>query len=135
MPGLELTEFVLLICDFHVLSEVPNGATSPTDESTESEDRVSQEGSEQTRAKGESGGEAQPEDTTDQESSEADWKTLDLHGATLSYSAGAEENELVLIVQLSLTDPTAPYELNLVTGSRFTAPTEPPVAVEEASRH
>jgi hypothetical protein len=128
VAGLELTEFVLLVCDFHVLGEMPNGGVSPSEEP---EIRASSGESEPSRVEDESMSQP-PSDGMPDDSQEADWKTLELHGANLRYTATAEENEFVLLVHLLLTDPTAPYELNVVTGSRFTAPDDPPVALEEA---
>jgi hypothetical protein len=58
---------------------------------------------------------------------------LELEGVSLRYWASVEESDLVLILQTSITDPAAPYHLELVTGSRFDAP-DPPVTVEAAAQ-
>ena len=110
MAGLELNEFVLVASNFWVLAEPSEGDGDVAGENDEPEVEVSE-----------------PD-----EASLFGWKTLELEDAELQYSASREEDEFVLLARLTVNDPSAPYHVEVVTGSRFDVPDDPAVSIEEA---
>lgn len=56
---------------------------------------------------------------------------LELEGATIHYWLNQDEDEFVLVLQTTITDITVPYDLEVVTGSRFAVP-DPPVTPHAA---
>lgn len=110
MAGLELNDFVLLGSNFWVLAEPSEGSGDVAAENGEPDVDVSE-----------------PDDA-----STLDWKRLELDDAELLYSASREEDEFVLLAQLTVKEPAAPYHVEVVTGSRFDVPDDPAVSIEEA---
>lgn len=111
MAGLELNEFVLLASNFWVLAEPSEGDSDVANANGEPEADVS--------------------NSEDSEASLFDWKKLELDDAELMYSASREEDEFVLLARLTVNDPSAAYHVEVVTGSRFDVPDDPPVSIEE----
>ena len=122
--GPQLVNFSLLSCDFAVVGRA--------EEEDETESAVPDAPAAPVEAPDEAGpvdgdGESSPLTAAD-----AVEGVLELEGVSLSYAVTQEEEQFVLILQTTLTDPLAPYELTVVTGSRYTLP-DPPASAENAA--
>jgi hypothetical protein len=117
--SLRLVEFSLLSCEFAIVERVPEDSP-PSIEPDLPPDL-------------DAGHIAPTEDAIDDEvPSAAVEGTLELDGVSLFYSVTEEDEQFALILQTSLTDATSPYEMNIVTGSRYTLP-DPPATTAEAA--
>lgn len=60
---------------------------------------------------------------------------IEVEGARLNIltiDVEEDENEFVFVLRTTLNDPASPYELSVVTGSRFTVP-EPAMSTDDAA--
>lgn len=103
----ELVDFVLLACQFNIVG--------PPIEDDEGEGATDDAGAEVDSSRESSG-------------IEVDGARLNV----LSIDIDEDANEFVFVLETTVTDPTALYELSVVTGSRFTVP-EPLVTTTEAA--
>jgi hypothetical protein len=116
--ALRLTDFVLLGCRFEIVGEVADRAAEVA---PRSDTVVSIELSEP----------AAGDQTGEGEDSKEDPLGLGIPGLELRYSTSEEDDEFVFVLRLELADPSEPYRLELVTGSRFDIP-DPAVTVQQA---
>jgi hypothetical protein len=128
--ALRLSDFRLLACQFEILGDVADRAAEASPPFGESGRPVAE-----TEAADDSDSPvvvAEPTDVTESASPpENPDRRHEIPGVELDYSTTEEDDEFVFILRLKVTDPTVPYSLEVVTGSRFEIP-DPPVAVQQA---
>jgi preprotein translocase subunit SecB len=127
--ALRLSDFRLLACQFEILGDVADRAAeanppgesarpvAETQDTDASEDFVSAA--------------VEAADATEPASSANPDRRHEVPGVELDYSTTEEDDEFVFILRLKVTDPTVPYSLEVVTGSRFEIP-DPPVVAQQA---
>jgi hypothetical protein len=129
LAGLELTNFVLLACDFQILGEaaeqevrLPRIEAFPSAEGEE----VAGEEAEQSPGNGGHEQHVAAADETDEGIITTHRGSLELEGVSLRFEVQrpTEPNEFVLLLQAWLTERSAPFVLDVVTGSRFSIPEE-----------
>jgi hypothetical protein len=109
MADLRLTEFVLLSCNFEF------GPEEEGEEVDESDERVD-EGSESSAA-----------------GSDEDAQPSQDEPVRLRYQATREDDEFVFFLDAELLDPTLPFTLQVLTGSRFEIHDAPDLTPEAAN--
>jgi hypothetical protein len=123
VSALSLTDFVLLGCHFEVVGEV---AESIADVDVEAESAPGDATADAAAPEDEDA--AAPEGAAPER---GPW--LSLEGVDLRImDLRVEEDEFVLFLNTRIADATAPYRLDLITGSSFALP-DPPVTAEQAA--
>lgn len=112
MAAFQLDEFVLLACHFAVSEPAPDEPV-PAQESDEGHE---------------------PAEDSIAEPSEP-FSEVELPGLNLRYTASIDEDDgrFVLIMEATVADPSLPYMLTVVTGSRITRPEDSDVSPEAAA--